>query len=69
MKIISDGTPEGTKVFIANTPIDDITKIIIHPIEPNDGLIKAELTFINVELDMIAKPINNETSINNEEHF
>ena len=69
MKIISDGTPEGTKVFIANTQIDDITKIIIHPIEINDGPIKAELTFINVELDMIAKSTNNEISINNEEHF
>ncbi len=54
LKIVSDGTARGTSVFYQNTEITGIARIEILPIEP-DGLVSAVLTFLAVEIDLVAE--------------
>ena len=48
-KIVSDGTAQGTKVFIGDDYIKGLTKIEIEPINPGE-LIRAKLTVDMVTL-------------------
>lgn len=52
LKIVSDGTARGTRVFSQNAEITGIARIEILPIEP-DELVTAVLTFSNVEIDLV----------------
>ena len=52
IKIISDGTTEGTRVKIGDTFINNITKIEIEPLEAGGGLVRAKLTIDVAELEM-----------------
>jgi hypothetical protein len=54
LKIVSDGTALGTHVFSENTKITGIARIEILPIEPH-GLVNAVLTFLAVEIDLVAE--------------
>ncbi len=54
LKIVSDGTARGTHAFFQNTEITGIARIEILPIEP-DGLVGAVLTFLAVEIDLVAE--------------
>lgn len=49
VKIVSDGTAQGTKVFIGDDYIKGLTKVEIEPIKPG-GLVKAKLTINMVTL-------------------
>jgi hypothetical protein len=53
VKIISDGTPEGTRVQVGDERLNFVTKIEINPIEPNKD-ITAKLTVLleNLEIDL-----------------
>jgi hypothetical protein len=52
IKIVSDGTPQGTKVFASNTEIDGISGIGID-ITAKGGVV-AYLSFKNPILDIVA---------------
>jgi hypothetical protein len=54
LKIVSDGTARGTRVFSQNTEITGIARIEILPIE-SDEFVSAVLTFTAVEMDLVAK--------------
>ncbi len=59
IRILSNGTAAGTKVFACNrengidVQIDGVTKIEILPVQPGD-LVKVRLELLNVELDLMA---------------
>ena len=53
IKIISDGTAAGTRVYAGDTEITGISKIEIKPIMPG-GLVECSLHFERVELDSVA---------------
>lgn len=53
IKIVSDGTAHGTKLYNSDgNLIQNITSIKISPIVPN-SLVTATVEFCNVELEMI----------------
>ena len=53
LKIVSDGTAHGTKLYSPDgNLIKNITSIKISPIVPN-SLVTATVEFCNVELDMV----------------
>lgn len=59
IKIVSDGAAIGTKVFAFGADgnhieLTGISRIELLPIEPGSSL-KAKLTFINVEVDIISE--------------
>lgn len=54
IKIVSGGHSGSTKVFAGNTELKDITQIKINPIIP-DGFVSAQITFNNIELDVVAE--------------
>lgn len=54
LRIISDGTASGTRVYAGDVEIDEITKIEFLPIEPM-GIVEVKLTFKVVELDVVAE--------------
>ena len=53
IRIVSDGTPIGTKVFTEKGEVLSVEKIEILPITVN-SLVKAKLTFPKIELDIEA---------------
>lgn len=55
IRIISDGTPQGTDVFLdTGERVTGIVKIEFGPLE-KAGPFTATLTFIGVDIDMIAE--------------
>lgn len=64
VKIISDGTAGGTKVFVGNEIMSGVSLIEIDPILPG-GLVRARLTVCVVALEMIVAdvPANVEVGI------
>lgn len=54
LKIVSDGTARGTRVYAGNTEITGIARIEVLPINPG-GLVSAVLTFPAVALDLVAE--------------
>jgi hypothetical protein len=54
LRIVSDGTAQGTKVYCGEHEIQGITRLEILPIEVG-GVVTAKLTFSAVELDMEAE--------------
>lgn len=56
IRITSDGTAAGTKVFVGDREIGGIASIEIGDIRPR-GVVSANLGFMAVELDIKAEPI------------
>jgi hypothetical protein len=54
LKIVSDGTAVGTRVHAGGVELTDVVKIEIDKIEFGT-VVKAKITFINVELDVVAE--------------
>lgn len=54
LKIVSDGTAIGTHVHAGGVEITNITEIEIDKIEVG-SVVKAKITFIGVELDIVAE--------------
>jgi hypothetical protein len=52
LKITSDGTARGTKVFAGNTEIDGVVEIKLKTITV-DSLVTVEITFVNVNLGTV----------------
>lgn len=57
VKIISDGTAGGTKVFVGNEIMSGVSLIEIDPILPG-GLVRARLTVCVVDLEMIVTDVD-----------
>ncbi|RAR51673.1 hypothetical protein C7401_13633 [Paraburkholderia unamae] len=56
IRIVSDGISLGTRVLNADgTPIPGVAHIELLPIKPF-GIVEARITFLSVELDMVAAP-------------
>ncbi len=53
LKIVSDGTAQGTKVYAGNTQLTGIIRLELEPVEAGEPVV-AKLTFDSVELDMVA---------------
>lgn len=60
IRIVSDGTAQGTKVFACGingeVEIGNITRIELLPIEPG-GVLQARLTISRVEVDVLADQV------------
>jgi hypothetical protein len=67
IRITSDGTAAGTKVFAcgigadgsrlgADVELTGIARIELLPIEPR-AMLEVKITFINVEVDVLADPV------------
>lgn len=54
IRIVSDGTAKGTKIYAGDVEIGDVTRIELLPIE-SDGVVQARIAFARVELDVIAE--------------
>ena len=55
IKIISDGTPVGTKVYNDDgSLIEGVTRINFHPLQVGEELWQVEITFICPELEIQA---------------
>lgn len=55
IKIVSDGTPNGTKVYApSGEPLESKISKIIWSINPQ-GVAMARITFLHVELNVIGK--------------
>lgn len=54
LKIISDGTSIGTHVYAGNVEITGVVGIEFEPIKMS-ALVKAKISFIGVELDIVAE--------------
>lgn len=52
VKIVSDGTVNGTKVFIGDAYIQGVTKIEIMPIKAREMVVTATITINRVRLQM-----------------
>lgn len=57
IRIVSDGISRNTEIYINGERQNNVTKIEILPIESNDTLVEAKLTFENVELDITTEEI------------
>lgn len=49
VKIISDGTPIGTKVFVNDEVMEGVTKIEIHLIDKINGMITSKITLKDIK--------------------
>lgn len=61
IRVVSDGTRRGTKVFIrqglVDVPLDGVTKIEFMPMEPGK-LLEARITFQSPDIDVLADVVN-----------
>jgi hypothetical protein len=55
LRIVSDGTSHGTRVFSSNVQLTDILSVEILPVTIETGLVEARITFTKVELDITAR--------------
>ena len=57
MRIVSDGTPQGTVVYDdSSMPMMNVTRIEILPITPGE-MVQVRITFLDVELDLKAEVV------------
>ena len=54
VRIVSDGTPAGTKVFAGDAEVANISKIE-WKLDANDGFAKAIVTIDLVEIDVVVE--------------
>lgn len=52
IKIVSDGTPMGTKVYASNTELQGIEKIHWY-LDAQDDIARAEITFLVPDIDAV----------------
>ena len=51
IRIVSNGTPTGTKVYAGDTLLSGVNKIVIHPIT-SDNFVTADITFFGAAFDI-----------------
>ncbi len=55
IRIVSDGTSNGTQIFDENgIEMTNIKSILISPISARSGLVTAKIEFVNVQVDIHA---------------
>ena len=55
IRIVSDGKVVGTKVYGPDgKQLQGVTAVTIAPLEVGSTLVTAQITFVNVELDVVA---------------
>lgn len=54
IRIVSDGTAQGTKVFSGDKELSGITQIAFLPIVPG-GELKVNITFMAPEIDVVGE--------------
>jgi hypothetical protein len=57
VKIVSDGSPQGTTIIADGVELDDVTDVTwqLHCNGPRAGLARATLTLLNVEVELMAE--------------
>lgn len=64
VRIVSDGTPFGTKVLVNGEEIRHLARVEILPVMPNGGAVKAVIEVIGPDVDMVAKLVQPAETVN-----